>query len=112
MARVPFTSWLRSRIDALVARCAALLQQRRMQRARSLLPPTARENAKFWRALYLARNARLQREREAWRRARMPAGENEPPVQEISKTDVLAAIARSRANREARLTATRDGEKG
>lgn len=103
--------WLRCRTDALVDRCAVLLQHRRMRRAEALIPRTARASAAFWRARYLARNARLQREREA-REARRgtrlsPPGEL-PPAQEIGKADVLAAIARSRAVREARRKARQD----
>lgn len=112
MMQVRFILWLRNRTDALVAGCAALVQQRRMRRAQALLSPSARENAKLWRALYLARNARLQREREARRQARTRPGSSERPAQDISKADVLAAIARSRASREARLKAARDEEKG
>jgi hypothetical protein len=94
-----FPHWLRA--DAWVDRCAAMLQRRRMRRAEALLPEWARAKATSWRALYLARNARLQREREARRRARNPAAD--ATAQHISKADVLAAIARSRANREARM---------
>ncbi|HET7557857.1 MAG TPA: hypothetical protein VFK08_07260 [Rhodanobacteraceae bacterium] len=111
MARVSFIPWLLGRADGMVVRCAELLQQRRMRRAQSLLPHAVRENAKFWRALYLARNARLQREREARRQARARSPGSGLPA-DISKADVLAAIARSRANREARLKAARDEEKG
>lgn len=107
-----FILWLRGRADALVVRCATRLQQRRMQRAQALLPPSARKKAEFWRALYLARNARLQREREARRLARTPSGKSELPARDISKADVLAAIARSRANREARLKVPHDEGKG
>lgn len=109
------TSWLRSSSDALVDRCAAAIQRRRMRRAEALLPKTARERAAFWRARYLARNTRLQREREARaaRRSGRPADENGlPPAPDISKTDVLAAIARSRASREARLKARQDKDNG
>ena len=106
-----FILWLRGRADALVVRCATRLQQRRMQRAQALLPPSARKKAEFWRALYLARNARLQREREARRRARASSTNDLPSMQDISKADVLAAIARSRASRETRLKAARDERK-
>lgn len=107
MAPIRFIIWLRSRGDAVVTRCAALIQRRRMQRAQALLPPATRKKAKFWRALYLARSARLQRERET-RRARASSANGLPAAQDISKAAVLAAIARSRANREARLKAARE----
>lgn len=107
MALFSFIPWLRNRTDALVNRCAAVMQHRRMRRAQAMLPKAAREKAAFWRTLYLARNARLQREREARRRARLPSGDSTLPQQDISKADVLAAIARSRAGREARLKAAR-----
>jgi hypothetical protein len=107
MAPIRFIIWLRSRGDAAVVRCAALIQRRRMQRAQALLPPAARKKAKSWRALYLARNARLQREREA-RQARASSAKGLPAAQDISKAAVLAAIARSRANREARVKAARE----
>ncbi|HEX7130361.1 MAG TPA: hypothetical protein VF217_09885 [Rhodanobacteraceae bacterium] len=100
-----FLPWLRGRGDALADRCAIAIQRRRMRRALAQLPPPAREKARFWRALHLARNARLQREREA-RRARLRPGEL--PARDISKADVLAAIARSRASREARLKTARE----
>ena len=93
---------------ALVDRCAAMIQRRRLQRAEALLPQVAREKAAFWRTLYLARSARLQRERETRRLARAAPGKGGPPVQDISKADVLAAIARSRANRDARLKSARE----
>jgi len=109
MASVTFIIWLRSRFDSVVTRCAALIQRRRMQRARAQLPQQAREKASFWRALYLARSARLQREREARRRARASSANG---GQDISKAAVLAAIARSRANREARLKVPHDEGKG
>jgi hypothetical protein len=106
-----FTLWLHGCGEALVNRCAAAIQGRRMRRAKALLPKAALENAAFWRALYLARTARLQREREA-REARRGAQRAPasalPPAPEISKTEVLAAIARSRASREARLQARRE----
>lgn len=100
--------WLRSRGDPLAKRCAAMIQRRRMRRAQAQLPPKTREKADFWRTLYLDRNARLQREREARRKARGTSTNDLPPAQTISKADVHAAIARSRANREARLKAARD----
>ncbi|MGN6314040.1 MAG: hypothetical protein ACTHMO_09845 [Rhodanobacteraceae bacterium] len=109
-----FTSWLRSRGDALVSRWAAAVQRRRMQRARAQLPSHAREKAAFWRARYLARNARLQREREARELRRGPRAspaDGLPATQDISKADVLAAIARSRANRQARQKAAH-GQQG
>ncbi|HEX7130213.1 MAG TPA: hypothetical protein VF217_09135 [Rhodanobacteraceae bacterium] len=102
-----FLPWLRSRADALADRCATAIQRRRMQRAQAQLPRRAREKARLWRALYLARNARLQREREA-RRTRLHQGTGDLPTRDISKADVLAAIARSRANREARLRGGRE----
>ena len=109
MAPVRFIPWLRNRADALVMRCAELIQHRRMQRAQAQLPPAARAKANFWRTLYLHRNARLQREREARRRARASSNEL-PAAQTISKADVLAAIARSRADRKAHLKATREDQ--
>lgn len=116
MAFSSLTSWLRSRGDALVSRCAAAVQNRRMQRARAQLPLHAREKATFWRARYLARNARLEREREARdlrRGSRASPASDLPAAQGISKADVLAAIARSRANREARRKAAhRQQEEG
>ena len=112
MASVTFIIWLRSRFDAVVTRCAVLIQRHRMQRARAQLPQQAREKASFWRALYLARSARLQREREARRRARAPSANGPSAGQDISKAAVLAAIARSRANREARLKVPHDEGKG
>ena len=102
------TLWLRSCGDALANRCAAMIQRRRMRRAQAQLPPHARGKAAFWRARYVARNARLQREREA-RDARRGAHANAlPAAPDIGKADVLAAIARSRASREARLKARRE----
>lgn len=105
------TLWLRSCGDALVDRCAAMIQHRRMRRALAQLPPPARAKAAFWRLRYLARKARLQREREARdaRRGAQGAGASAlPAAPDIGKADVLAAIARSRANREARLKARRE----
>lgn len=99
--------WLRSRGDALTKRCAAVIQRRRMRRAQAQLPPKTRAKADFWRTLYLNRNARMQREREARRKTR-GSSTNDLPAPTISKADVHAAIARSRANREARLKAARD----
>lgn len=111
MALSRFPSWLRSRTDALVIRCAAMIQRRRMHRARALLPQESLRKAAFWRALYLSRDARLQREREARharRQSQASPGDEIPAAQDISKADVLAAIARSRAHREARLKAVRE----
>ena len=110
MAPVRIIRWLRNRGEVLVMRCAALIQHRRMQRAQAQLPLDARAKANFWRTLYLKRNARLQREREVRRRARAPSKNDLPLAQDISKAEVLAAIARSRADREARLKAR--GERG
>jgi hypothetical protein len=106
-----FTLWLRNHADALVNRCAAWIQDRRMQHAQAQLPSHARQKAAFWRARYLARAARLQREREARearRGARAASASDLPAAPDISKAAVLAAIARSRANREARLKAARE----
>jgi hypothetical protein len=111
MTLLRFMPWLRNCCDALVARCVTLIQHRRMQRAQAQLPSVARERASFWRTLYLARNARLQREREARRRARASSANDLPSTRDISKADVLAAIARSRASRETRLKAARDERK-
>ena len=99
---------LRNCGDALVDRCAAMIERRRLRRAEALLPKAVLEKAALWRALHLARNARLQRERETRRLARAASGKGGLPVQDISKADVLAAIARSRANRDARLKSAHD----
>ncbi len=67
----------------------------------------ARQRADAARARFLARNARLQREREARAAPRVPGHDGEsaagkdntgetPPVRTLGKADVLAAIARGR----------------
>ncbi|HET9836091.1 MAG TPA: hypothetical protein VFP88_07115 [Rhodanobacteraceae bacterium] len=105
MALSHFTLWLRGCGDALVNRCAMKIERRRLRRAEALLSRTTREKAAFWRTLYLARDARLQREREARRQARSNSA---LPARDISKADVLAAVARSRARREERVKALRE----
>lgn len=81
-----------------------------MRRAQAQLDPAVRQSAAFWRARYLAREARLQRERD--QRIALRGSSNELAastlVPTISKADVMAAVARSRANREARLKASRE----
>ncbi len=71
-----------------------------------------RAEAEFWRARYLAREARLQRERmerEISRQSRVTS--DAPAVQALDKDEVLAAIARGRARREARIKTAREQEK-
>ncbi|HXS73680.1 MAG TPA: hypothetical protein VN725_06510 [Rhodanobacteraceae bacterium] len=107
-----FVLWLRTRGDVLVNRCTAVIQRRRMRLAEAQLAPEARAQASFWRARYLARNLRLQREREArsaQRESRVPSPDH-LPAPSISKAEVLAAIARSRARREARFHPARDDD--
>lgn len=114
MAFSAFTSWLRHHSNEMVDRCAEVLRRRRLQRARAQLPLHAREQADVRRARYLARNARLQREREARaaRRETLADPQGLPAAPSLGKADVLAAIARSRASREARLKARRDRDNG
>lgn len=62
-----------------------------------------RERAGALRARFVARNARLAREREERAaRRRATAASSAPPVQTISRTEVLAAIARGQAKRRPR----------
>ncbi|MER3546577.1 MAG: hypothetical protein C4338_02830 [Rhodanobacteraceae bacterium] len=98
--------WLERRIDALMRRAEMFVLRRRLGRALAQLSPDAVERARRWRKLYQARNARLQREREAraGRRGSAAAAQMTAPAN-ISKADVLAAIARSRARREAQRRA-------
>lgn len=108
-------SSLRHRLEALINRRAAMIRRQRMRRAEAQLPQGAREKAAFWRTLHLARNARLQREREARdaRRSDRAKDTSAPRTPaSISKADVLDAIARSRATREARLKAAREERNG
>lgn len=65
----------------------------------------AREDADALRARFLARNARLQRERaERATRRHDAASPATLPVQTISRDDVLAAIARGRKKRAEKRT--------
>jgi hypothetical protein len=108
-----FMPWLRNRGDELVNRCAAMVLRRRMRRAEAQLPPATRAKAAFWRALYLARDARLQRERDARlarRQSQVSPAQEPAPAQDISKADVLAAIARGRTRRQVRRQATREDQ--
>lgn len=72
-----------------------------------------RERAAAARARYETRNARLQRERELRESARIDAEDTAPVATEqiaatpISKAEVMEAIARSRARREALARARR-----
>ena len=91
--------WLRNRGDALAARCAAAMLRHRLRRAQAHLSPRVRAEAAFWRARYLAREARLRREcmeREAGRQTRVRATPDAPAVKTLDKEEVLAAIARGR----------------
>lgn len=94
---------------------ATLALRRRMKVAEAQISIEARTEAVIRRARYLARNARLQREGEARdaRRTLHVSGSVKtlPSTVPISKADVLAAIARGRAKREARLLVTRDCNK-
>jgi len=104
---------LRNFGHALVVRCAAAMLRHRMRRAQAHLPPRRRIEAAFWRARFSAREARLQRERielEARRESGAPAMSDAPAAQTLDKAEVLAAIARGRARREARTKAAHEQE--
>ena len=70
-----------------------------------------RQQADTSRTRFEARNARLQREREE-RTARRSSGIPGAPAQTIGKDEVLAAIARGRARRDARDSGHSPGENG
>lgn len=104
--------WLKHFRSNALKLSATLALRRRTKVAEAQISTEARRQAAIRRERYLARNDRLQREREARdaRRTLHVSGgvKTLPDAVPISNADVLAAIARGRAKREARLLATRD----